>query len=72
VKAIIKYQQDGVDTEIHFDNVYRVRQKGDRITLIDGNGYKLKCTNRELRNNQMEIVLLPDETDHGSLPLGAF
>jgi hypothetical protein len=65
MKAIIKYQKDDVKVTIQFDNVSRVRQKGDHVTLVDRNGCKLKCSQKDLRINQREIVLLPDETDCG-------
>lgn len=37
MKSVYRYDKEGVKTEIHLDNISRVRQKGEHISLITRN-----------------------------------
>lgn len=62
MKAVYSYDKDGVKTEIHLDNISRVRQKGDNISLIARNEQAtLHISEREMRRTGGKIELLPDD-----------
>jgi len=62
MKSVYKYDKDGVKTEVHLDNISRVRQKGDNISLIARNEQAaLHISEREMRRTGGKIELLPDD-----------
>lgn len=62
MKSVYCYDKDGVKTELHFDNINRIRQKGDHISLIQRNDTAaLHISEREMRRTGGKIELFPDD-----------
>jgi len=62
MKSVYRYDKEGVKTEIHLDNISRVRQKGEHISLITRNEKgSLLISEREMRRTGGKIELLPDD-----------
>lgn len=63
MKIAYKYKKDGCNTELYLDNVNRIRQKGDHISLTNRNGnVALHISEKEMKRLKGKIELLPDET----------
>lgn len=64
MKSVYRYEKDGVKTELHIDNISRVRQKGDNISLIARNEKAvLHISEREMIRIGGKIELMPDDAD---------
>ena len=62
MKAVYVFEEDGVQKKIHIDNISRIRQKGDHISLIERNEkVKLHISERSMRRNNGRIELSPDD-----------
>lgn len=66
MKATYIFEEDGVQKKIHIDNISRIRQKGEHITLIERNEkVKLHISERNMRRNNGRIELYTDDVYDG-------